>query len=44
MRVIYNVKHHYAIHLKFGDKFMTSSTKLVLRAKENLLLFWPKLI
>ena len=44
MRIIYNVKHRYAIHLKFGDKFMTSLTKLVLEAKENLLLYCRKLI
>ena len=47
MRVTYNVKHRYAIHLKFGGKFWTSLTKLVLEAKasicstikENLLLY-----
>ena len=45
MRVIYNVKHGYAIHLKFGNKSLTSLTKLELKAiasicstiKENLL-------
>ena len=50
MRVIYNVKHRYVIHLKFGDKFLTSPTKLVLKAKDsiystikqNLLLYYHK--
>ena len=50
MRVMYNVKHRYAIRLKFGDKFLTSLTSLVLEAKasicstikENLLLYWRK--
>ena len=47
MRIIYNVKHRYVIRLKYGDKFLTSLTKLVLEAetnicsliKENLLLY-----
>ena len=47
IRVMYNVKHRYAICLKFGDKFLTSITKLLLEAKasvyftikENLLLY-----
>ena len=47
MRIIYNAKHRYAIRLRFGNKFLTSLTKLVLkvrvsiyfRIKENLLLF-----
>ena len=50
MRVFYNVKHCYAIRLKFGDKFLTFLTKLVLEAtasicstiKENLLLYCRK--
>ena len=50
MRVRYNVKHCYAIRLKFGDELLTSLTKLVLKAKaiicstikENLLLFCRK--
>ena len=50
MKTIYNVKDHYAISLKFGDKFLTSLTKLVLEAevsicstlKENLLLYCRK--
>ena len=29
MRIIYNIKHRYAICLKFGDKFLTFLTKLV---------------
>ena len=36
MRVTYNVKHRDAILLKFGDKFLTSSTKLVLEAKTGI--------
>ena len=50
MKVIYNVKHRYAIRLKFGEKFLTSLTKLVLPVKasicstveENLLLYCCK--
>ena len=50
MRVIYNAKHCSAVRLKFGDKFLTSLTKLVLEAKasicstikENLLLYCRK--
>ena len=33
LRIIYNVKHRYAIRLKSGKKFLTSLTKLVLKAK-----------
>ena len=40
MRVTYNVKHRDAILLKFGDKFLTSSTKLVLEAKAGI---FPKI-
>ena len=36
MRVMYNVKHRYAIRLKCGDKFLTALTKLVLEAKANI--------
>ena len=36
MRVIYNVKHRYAIRLKFGGKFLTFLTKLVLEAKTSI--------
>ena len=50
MRVTYNVIHRYTIHLKFGDKFLTSLTKLVLEPnvsicstiKETLLLYCLK--
>ena len=50
MRVFYNVKHRYEICLKFGDKFLTSVTKIVLEAKvsiyftikESLLLYCRK--
>ena len=31
--IIYNVRHCYAIRLKFGDKFLTFLTKLVLEGK-----------
>ena len=36
MRIMYNVKHRYTIHLKFGDKFSTSLNKLVLQAKAGI--------
>ena len=47
IRIVYNVKYRYAIRLKFGDKFLTSLTYLVLQVKasicptikENLLLY-----
>ena len=50
MRIIYNVKNCYPIHLKFGGKSLTSLSKLVLEAKasicstikENLLLHCRK--
>ena len=52
MRVIYKVKHRYAVCLKFGDKFLTYLTKFVLGAKdsicstvkENLLLYCRKFL
>ena len=43
MRIIYKLKHRYAISLKLGYKFSTSLTKLETKAstcskiKENLL-------
>ena len=36
MRIIYNVKHCYANYSKFGDKFLTFLTKLVLKAKASI--------
>ena len=50
MRIISNVKHRYAIHLKSEDKSSTSLTKLALKAKastcsainENLLFYCRK--
>ena len=36
MRVAYHVKHRYAIRLKFGGKFLTSVTKLVLEVKVSI--------
>ena len=50
MRVMYNVKHRYAIRLKFGGKFLTSIIKSMLKAEagicstieENLLLYCRK--
>ena len=52
VRVIYNVKHPYAIRFKFGDKFLASLTKLVLEVKasicsaikENLFLYCRKFL
>ena len=37
IRLIYNVKNrYYAIRLTFGDKFLISTTKLVLEAKASI--------
>ena len=52
MSIVYIVKYGYAIRLKFGDKVLTSLTKLVLQAKssicstirENQLLFCRKFL
>ena len=52
LRISYDVKHRYAVRLKFGGKFLTSLTKLVLEEKaiicsiikEKLLLYCRKLL
>ena len=36
MRITYNVRHRYAIHLKFGEKLLTFLTKLVPEGKTNI--------
>ena len=36
MRIIYNAKHRYTIRLKFGGKFLTSMTKLVLEVRASI--------
>ena len=36
MRVMYHVKHRYAICFKLGDKFLTFLTYLVLEAKASI--------
>ena len=36
MRVMYHVKHRYAIRFKLGDKFLTFLTYLVLEAKASI--------
>ena len=36
MRTIYNEKHRHAIRLKFGEKFLTYLTKLVLKVKASI--------
>ena len=36
MSIVYIVKYGYAIRLKFGDKVLTSLTKLVLQAKSSI--------
>ena len=49
MKIMYNVKHRYAVRLKFVEKFLTSLAKLVLRMKaifcsttiENLFFILP---
>ena len=33
---MYNEKHHYAIRLKFGNKFLTSLTKSLLETKASI--------
>ena len=35
-RIIYNVKHRYAIHFEFGGKFVTSPIKVELEAKASI--------
>ena len=50
MRIIYELKHRYAISLKLGYKFLTSLTKLETKAstcstiKENLLRYSRKVL
>ena len=36
MRTIYNVKHRYAVSLKFEDKFKSFLPKLVLKEKASI--------
>ena len=36
MGIIYKVRHRYAIPLKFGGKFLTFLTKLVLKGKVSI--------
>ena len=36
MIVFYNVKHRYAVRIQFGDKLLTSLTKLVVEAKASI--------
>ena len=36
LRIIFKVKHRYAVRLKFRDKSLTSLTKLVLEAKASI--------
>ena len=36
MSVMYDIKHCYAIHLTFGDKLLTSLTKLTLEVKTSI--------
>ena len=39
IRIIYNVKNFYAIHFKFGDKFLTSLNKVNSRSEYEYLLY-----
>ena len=36
MRIIYKIKHRYAIRLEFEDKSLTPLIKLVLEVKANI--------
>ena len=36
MRIIYNVKNRYATRMIFGDKILTSPTKLMLQTKVSI--------
>ena len=40
MKVMYNVKHRYAIRLKFGGKVLTAITKIMLRAKASIYIIY----
>ena len=36
IRIVYNVRHGYATHLKFGIKLLTFLTEYVLEGKANI--------
>ena len=43
MRIIYSVRYRYAIHFKFGDKFLTSLTKFSVRSERQYLVYNKKI-